>query len=235
MQENWGGRAGHGVHTPVAGKATRPDTHPMRRLFLGAGVGAAALFAGAVLWFTVANSRAVTETPKYTVVQKDGDFELRDYPRLGLVSTGMSADDRGMDGAFGRLFRFISGSNEAGQKIAMTTPVLVEGERGKEGKMSFIVPAAVAGEPPHPKDSGVRLGEQAGGRFAVLRFRGGRTAEVERAAKEALRAEVARRQIATMGEPFFAFYDPPWTPTFLRRNEIMLRVTDPAPRPDVGR
>jgi len=207
----------------------------MRRLFLGAGVGAAALFAGVVLWFTVANSRAVTETPKYTVVEKDGDFELRDYPRLGLVTTGMSADDSGMDGAFGRLFRFISGSNAGEQKIAMTTPVLVEGVRGEEGKMSFIVPAAVAGEPPRPKDAKVRLGAQAGGRFAVLRFRGGRTAEVERAAMGALRAEVARRQIATEGDPFFAFYDPPWTPTFLRRNEVMLRVADVAQRPDVGR
>lgn len=196
----------------------------MRRFFIGAGLGAIAVCAGAVLWFTVANSRAVTETPKYVVVEKDGDFELRDYPRLALVSTGMSADDRGMDGAFGRLFRFITGANEGERKIAMTTPVLVEGVRGEEGRMSFIVPEDVAGSAPRPRDAAVGLRSHDGGRFAVLRFKGGRTAEVERKAVAALKAEVERRKIATVGEAFFAFYDPPWTPTFLRRNEVMLRT-----------
>ncbi|MCC6355567.1 MAG: heme-binding protein [Verrucomicrobiae bacterium] len=198
----------------------------MKQIILGAGFGVIAICAGAVLWFTVANSRAVTETPKYIVVEKDGDFELRDYPRLELVSTGMSADDRGMDGAFGRLFRFITGANEGERKIAMTTPVLVEGVRGEEGRMSFIVPKDVAGSAPKPRDAAVGLRSHEGGRFAVLRFKGGRTAEVEREAMAALKAELERRKIATEGDPFFAFYDPPWTPTFLRRNEILVRVAD---------
>lgn len=201
----------------------------MKRLFIGAGCGAIIAIAAGVLWFTVANSRAVTETPKYTVVEKDGDFEVRDYPRLALVSTGMSPDDRGMDGAFGRLFRFISGSNEAEQKISMTTPVLVEGVRGENGTMSFIVPEGVAGNAPKPRDSNVGLRAHPGGRFAVLRFKGGRSAEVELKAMEALRAETAKRHIATEGTAFFAFYDPPWTPTFLRRNEVMIRISGAAP------
>jgi hypothetical protein len=196
----------------------------MKRILLSTGLGAIAIFAVGVLWFTVANSRAVTDTPKYIVVEKDGGFEVRDYPRLELVSTGMSPDDRGMDGAFGRLFRFISGSNEAERKIAMTTPVLIEGIRGEKGTMSFIVPEGVAGSAPKPKDSTVGLRTHAGGRFAVLRFKGGRSADVESKAMEALKSEVAKRNIATEGAPFFAFYDPPWTPTFLRRNEVMIRV-----------
>ncbi len=196
----------------------------MQRLLLGTALGAILAAVSVVLWFTIANSRAVTPTPKYSVVEKDGGFELRDYPRLELVCTDMSAADRGMDRAFGRLFRFITGSNATEQKITMTTPVIVEGVRGEKGTMSFIVPEDVAGNAPKPSDPAVGLRTQAGGRFAVLRFKGGRTAEVERKAIGALRSEVAKRKIAIEGEPFFAYYDPPWTPTFLRRNEVIIRV-----------
>lgn len=199
----------------------------MKRLLIGAGVVLA--LSAAVLWFGVSNSRAVTETPTYSVVQEDGRFELRDYPRLELVSTGMSSEDSGMNGAFGRLFRFISGSNAAERKIAMTTPVLVDGIRGEKGTMSFILPKDAAGSAPKPSDQAVALRAHAGGRFAVLRFKGGRTAEVERKAIDALRAEVAQRRIPTQGDAFFAYYDPPWTPTFLRRNEVLLRVASASP------
>lgn len=52
-----------------------------------------------------------------------------------------------------RLFQYISGSNEAKQKIAMTTPGLIEGELGKSDvSMGFVMPKEVAAaEAPDPK------------------------------------------------------------------------------------
>jgi len=196
----------------------------MKRVLLGACLGAIIIAVAFVLWFAIANSRAVTETPRYSVIERDGSFEVRDYPPLKLVTTAMSPDDRGMNGAFGRLFRFISGANEAARDIPMTTPVIVEGRRDEKGAMSFIVPAAEENDPPAPRDSAVSLRTHAGGRFAVLRFAGGREASIEQRAITALRAEIAKRKFSTEGEPFFAYYDPPWTPTFLRRNEVMMRL-----------
>jgi hypothetical protein len=32
------------------------------------------------------------------------------------------------------------------------------------------------------------------------------------------------QKIVGQGDPVFAYYDPPWTPAFLRRNEVMFRI-----------
>ena len=68
-----------------------------------------------------------------------------------------------------RLFQYISGANEAEQKIAMTTPVFMVGEIGKSDiSMGFVMPKEVAAEgASDPKAEGVKLRERKGGRFAV--------------------------------------------------------------------
>jgi hypothetical protein len=65
--------------------------------------------------------RAGYESAPYKVVRSDGQFELRDYPVLTVVETPMARDSNGSGGSFNRLFRFITGGNEANQKISMTT------------------------------------------------------------------------------------------------------------------
>jgi hypothetical protein len=32
--------------------------------------------------------------------------------------------------------------------------------------------------------------------------------------------------LVSSGEPLFGYFDPPWTPSFLRRNEVMLSVDE---------
>jgi hypothetical protein len=164
-----------------------------------------------------------TETPDYQVLAQDGKFEIREYPALVVARTASGAGD------FRRLFRYISGGNEAGQKIAMTSPVLVQHE-GEQTGMSFIVPRAVAAaKVPAPTDAAVTTDRLPGGRFAIHRFSGGRNEANETKALTALREWAAARTLATEGTPIFGYYDPPWIPTFLRRNEVMLRVTGTQP------
>lgn len=167
---------------------------------------------------------AATEIPAYAVSARDGDFELRDYPTLALVRTGSG------DGDFMRLFRYISGDNEAGQKIAMTAPVLV-GHEGEKKGMSFVVPEAVAaaGEVPAPRDPAVVKDNLPAGQFAVYRYSGGRSGANEEEALAKLRAWVGTRRLEVAGEPLFGYYDPPWIPPFLRRNEVMLRIAGTQP------
>ena len=52
-------------------------------------------------------------------------------PQLDLMmaATDSRVASKGRDGSFMRLFRYISGDNEAKQKIEMTTPVFMEGAR----------------------------------------------------------------------------------------------------------
>jgi hypothetical protein len=90
-------------------------------------------------------TRAGYESAPYQVVRASGQFAVRDYPALQVVETPLARAGNDADGSFKRLFRFITGANEAKQKIAMSPPV-------------------------------------------------------------------------------YGYFDPPWTPGFLRRNEVMLRT-----------
>ncbi len=179
------------------------------------------LLALAAFWL-VSTSRAATETPDYKVVRTDGKFEIRDYPALTVATTSMEGE--AMNGGFGKLFRFITGSNEGSEKIAMTAPVLIDTTKDRK-TMSFIMPKkAVEKGVPNPAGGNVTLGKVAAARYAVLRFRGGRNTENEQAAIKKLSAWLLAQKIAGKGDPLFAYYDPPWTPLFLRRNEVMIRI-----------
>jgi len=170
-------------------------------------------------------TRAGYESATYTVVRSDGRFQVRDYPALTVVETPMGAGNRdGSDGSFMRLFRFITGGNEGKQKIAMTTPVFMSGSETNT-TMAFVMPAKMkAGEVPRPSDGAVRVSELAAGRFVVLRFSGARNANQEAESLARLKAWMEAERFGVLSSPVYGYFDPPWTPAFLRRNEVMLRT-----------
>lgn len=174
------------------------------------------------------------ESPDYKVVQKAAGWEIRDYPEMSLVTTEVAdVDARGNDGSFMRLFRYIDGGNDESQKIAMTTPVFMaakgENEKGeKSGKMSFVIPTEVVKEGvPAAKDGLVKVETLKSARYAALRFRS-RSKDEEAANKLRDLVEAAGIQISKDVKPIFAYYDPPWTPAALRRNEVLLQLPDKA-------
>ena len=191
----------------------------LRRLF-------PSLLMNAVL-FAIAGqgARAGTETAPYQQVRAASPFEVRDYPALTVVEA--SVDPATGDGGFGRLFRFISGRNASGAKIAMTTPVLMGAPAG-HATMAFVMPAAwTPDQVPRPQDNTLAVREVPPGRFAVLRFSGGRSARNERAALARLKAWLAAENLTASAPPVYDYFDPPWVPTFIRRNEVMLRLDSP--------
>jgi hypothetical protein len=125
--------------------------------------------------------RVAYESAPYRLVRSDGEFELRDYPVLPVAETPMARGSNGSDGSFNRLFRFITGANEANQNISMTTPVFMSG-CDTNAKMAIVMPAKMkTGEVAKPLDPSVTLGELPAGRFAVLRYgTGGIGSEVSR-------------------------------------------------------
>lgn len=144
------------------------------------------------------------ESASYQSVRASGKFELRDYPALTVVETPMTRDSQGSDGSFRRLFRFISGGNEARKKIAMTTPVFMSGEP-TNATMAFVMPAKLkAGEVPKPADGSVTVRELATGRFAVLRYSGGRNVKNETDSLERLRAWMQREGLTELSPPIYA-------------------------------
>lgn len=173
------------------------------------------------------SSRSGYKSAPYVIVRSDGNFELRDYPELTVAETSMK--EGGSGGSFNRLFRFITGGNKDRQKISMTTPVFMSGS-GSDDTMAFVMPAEI-GKVSQPTDGAVKVREVPGGRFAVLRFSGSRSRQQETERLDQLKAWMAAQGIGSASSPVYAYFDPPWTPPMLRRNEVMLRTeTRPSAR-----
>tara|TARA_R110002073_G_scaffold324568_1_gene502606 strand:+ start:984 stop:1601 length:618 start_codon:yes stop_codon:yes gene_type:complete len=166
------------------------------------------------------------ESAEYTVVETDEEFEIRDYPDLKLAATEMGFESRGRDGSFMRLFGYISGGNEAKQKIEMTTPVFMEaGEEETKGQMGFVIPKQVASEgAPEPVSKDVKIRERKGGRFAVIRFSGIMNTKTASEAEAKLREWIEQKGLVAEDAFETAGYDPPFTPGPLRRNEVLIRL-----------
>lgn len=181
-------------------------------------------------WAGCKTSRAGYEGPEYEVTKNYGEVEIRRYEKMVGVATSMAPQKSGdRNSGFGRLFRYITGANEREEKIAMTSPVFIESDdEASENAMLFLMPKEIieAGVPT-PSNEAVNIKPMDGGTFAVLRFKGHKSKDAQRAALTKLRETIETEKLTTVGDPIFAYYDPPWTPELLRRNEVLLRVKDP--------
>jgi DNA gyrase inhibitor GyrI len=190
------------------------------------------LFLAAIVVLAVAafrTSRAAYESAPYQIVRSDGKFEVRDYPALTVIETPMARAGTSVDGSFMRLFRFITGQNEAKEKIPMTTPVFMSGN-GSQETMSFVLPATLRAEQtPKPLDGSVKVRVLPAGRYAVLRFSGARSSKIEFESFDQLKVWMGAQGLSVSSSAVFAYFDPPWTPGFMRRNEVMLRIENSGP------
>lgn len=180
--------------------------------------------------------RALYEQPRYGVIERfDRGVEVRAYERRLAVET--DARGQGDGEAFGRLFRYITGANRTGERIAMTAPVEASGrriamtvpvEQGEAGTMRFFLPRTVAeAGAPEPTEVGVRLVTVPPERIAALRFSGRVTPEIRQEKARTLADVLAGKDLKSEGPAFFMGYDPPFAIPFLRRNEVAVRLTAP--------
>ncbi|MEM9481896.1 MAG: heme-binding protein [Verrucomicrobiota bacterium] len=169
-------------------------------------------------------TRAGYESAEYTVVRTDGNYEIREYTELVVVKASMKGQSPQDGDTFMNLFQYISGENESEEKIAMTTPVFIDMQKDE---MQFVLPRAVAEKgAPQANNENVTLETIKGGQFASLRFKGYRNENAAQQAAKDLAAWIAKEGLTSVGEPIHAYYDPPFTPEALRRNEVLLRLKD---------
>jgi hypothetical protein len=194
----------------------------MRRTIIGIGVVAVILLLALLL------SRSSADTIPYAVTGKDGEVEFRHYPELVLATVDNAGDDAG----FNLLFAYISGSNKPNKKIPMTAPVISSQKIpmtapvvSDAASMSFVMPAGSKRDDiPEPLDSRVRIVTLPERDLAVIRFSGYATPEDVDAATVRLRDGLNNAGISTAGLPFLMRYDSPWTPGFMRHNEVALEI-----------
>jgi hypothetical protein len=191
---------------------------------------------GAALWGPIVSN---VERPKYKVVLSSDNIELRDYAPMIVAEAEVTGERRV---AIGKGFRLIADyifgnntasekvamtapvSQQASQKIAMTAPVTQQGE-GNSWKVYFVMPSKYTMETlPKPNNPAVRLKQVPGKRFAVIRFSGmGGEDSLKRHTKE-LDEFLSVKGLTPLSQPTYAFYNPPWTLPFMRRNEVLVEV-----------
>ena len=168
----------------------------------------------------------MTAQQPFRLLKKFGDVELRHYPDYVLMQVEAEGDFmRAGIAAFGPLISYISGANASGAKIAMTAPVLQEVTADRTHLVSFVLPAGMsAADVPVPRNARVSTVPVAAHDAAVLPFAGSwNTERFQRKASELLEA-VAAHGLTTEGNVYFARFDPPWKPGFLKRNEALVTV-----------
>jgi len=162
------------------------------------------------------------ETPAYEVVQADGAIEIRDYPTLVAAETvqGGSRHDAVRRG-FSPLAGYIFAKERPGEKIAMTAPVTqIASDSG--WRVQFYMPGGSTLENlPKPAENSVKLAEIPERRLAAIRFSGVADDALLADKETALRAWLQANGLEG-GTAIFAYYNDPFTPGFLRRNEVLI-------------
>ena len=186
------------------------------------------------------------EKPEYEVLYQDGKIEYRLYQPYIVAQTNVSVEDE-YNGAsnegFRRLFKYITGANNtdidiamtapvqmnmdnAGEKIAMTAPVQQK-SNGDFLQVAFMLPSEFNMDTaPAPTDGRVFIREIPARIMAVIRYSGRWTDRNRAKYEKRLRENLQSHGIDTVSGPETAAYNPPFTPPFLRRNEIMFEVRE---------
>lgn len=195
-------------------------------------------------------SRTTERVPHETIDRFDG-VELRRYPRTVLAET-TAADELT---AFRRLFRYITGANEAREDVAMTVPVSTPAETipmtapvrtlrggedlsmtapvrtdpgGESTTMAFYLPREYTPDrAPVPTDPEVRLVVEPPRTVAARRFSWYATDGRVRRQRRRLLEALADRGLRPREEPVLLRYNDPWTPPFMRTNEVAVTVEEP--------
>lgn len=192
-------------------------------------VGGAVAVVGATYYVTK-KIQDHAEEPDYDVVREDGAIEIRDYDAMIVAETIKSGyHEKARRAGFETLADYIFARNREGKKIKMTTPVmqqLAEGEgRTKGWAIRFVMPKKYTlASLPQPAGNDVTLKDMPARRMAAIRFSGNFSATLASKQLMSLYNYLADNNLKQKGDPQYAFYNPPWTPGFMKRNEILIEI-----------
>ena len=193
----------------------------------------------------VAGPARAVEEAEYAVIKKDGDFEIREYSPSIVAEMLVKSDFEGASNkAFRTLFKYIDGENKTRDKIAMTAPVSQEPDSQKiamtapvsqeaadEGWLvSFMMPSTFTMETiPEPTNQDVRIRQIPGYRAAAIRYSGTWSEKNYNKHHDQLLDWLDGQGFRVTGPSVWARYNAPFTPWFMRRNEILIRIDSDEP------
>jgi hypothetical protein len=106
------------------------------------------------------------------------------------------------------------------EKIPMTTPVII-----RKNYMAFALPSSYTRDTvPVPTNPAVTIDVQPEKIMAVLRFSGRTSDTKDQKYLQELITTLKTHKIQRKGEPVLMRYNSPFTPGFLRRNEVAVEI-----------
>lgn len=177
-----------------------------------------------ITWNERSGSMGKYETPEYEVVMKEEAFELRKYVDFYIVEYENS-EDPDVNSGFGTLFKYISSDNKANEKISMTVPVIQE-QTNEKKTMAFVVPGKYSEHVPEPNNRNLKVKKFDEGLFAAIQYSGFPSTSKEARMRKKLEEWIQEKGYQKQSNFMLAFYNAPYTPPMLRRNEIWVRISE---------
>lgn len=166
----------------------------------------------------------MVEIAKYSVIKKEGKFEVRKYPSLITASTKIDSSRDVSNPAFMKIASYIFGKNSKNENIAMTAPVITSRDKSNFN-MSFVMPSGYNLKSlPMPLVDDVKLGKIGDRNIGTIRFSGFTGEDKVRMMEKKLMEWLKNKKIRTRGKPFLMRYNSPWAIPFLRRNEVGIEL-----------
>ncbi len=194
----------------------------------------------AISLFLFPHKLMAIEELQYRVLEKVGDFEIRQYqPHIAAETLVEGGFQRVGNEGFRRLVAYIQGNNRKKQAIPMTAPVTQEAaseqipmtapvgqeKMGRKWRITFVMPSSHTIKTlPEPLDPRIKLVEVPATLMAAVRYSGFWSRSSYDAQELRLREFIRRKGLKIIGEPIFARYDSPFTLWFMRRNEVLIPV-----------
>jgi len=186
------------------------------------------------------------KTPNYSVINRQDNIELRKYPAMIIAEVIVSGPrKKALSDGFKILFDYISGNNIVlggdSKKIKMTAPVVQQPKKmiatktpviqkelnEKLWQISFVMPKNFNMRTlPKPKNSKINIIKQSSQIMIVIKFSGIATQSSLDKHQMQLEKYILSHNLKIKSPVIYAYYNPPWTLPFMRRNEIMFIVTN---------
>ncbi len=167
----------------------------------------------------------MSKEPKYTVLESHDEIELRLYEPFMVAEVKISGVRKeAIRSGFRILANYIFGGNKTSTKIPMSIPVTQQ-KTGNLWRIRFMLTeASDLKNPPKPNDPLIELLSIPEKKFAAIRFSGIFSDKKIQKYTEKLQNHALSRKWTLNKDPILAFYNPPWTLFFLRRNEILIEI-----------
>uniref|UniRef100_A0A0E0LD71 Uncharacterized protein n=1 Tax=Oryza punctata TaxID=4537 RepID=A0A0E0LD71_ORYPU len=156
------------------------------------------------------------ETPKYLILKRTANYEIRSYPPFLIVEA--KGDKLTGSSGFNNVTGYIFGKNASSEKIAMTTPVFTQASDDKLSDVSIQIVLPMNKELdslPAPNTEAVNLRKVEGGIAAVKKFSGRPKEEIVIQKEKELRSQLLKDGLKPQHGCLLARYNDPRTQSFI--------------------